>query len=786
MAVLGILRAGAAYLPLDQEHPVERVAGVVADAGALLAVTDERYADRLPAGLTAVPVATADTGPVPAPPPAPHPDDLAYVLYTSGSTGRPKGVMVSHAAAHNQIRFQIAADGIGPADRVLLKTNITFDVSVLEVFATLAAGARLVIAEPGAHRDPAALRTLMAAAGVTMVRFVPTMLAAVLAEPGPPVPTLRQVESGGEPLGTELRDRFLAGDLGGARLVNRYGPTETTIFTHSRDAAGEVTSAVVPIGPPDANVTCHVVDAELRAQPIGVPGELAIGGIQLARGYLGRPDLTADRFRPDPYGPPGSRLYLSGDRCRWLDDGTLDFLGRDDGQVKARHPPRTGRGGGRTGRRARRPRGGRGGPRRRARRPEAGRLRDRSADRRTRPGGAARARRPSTAGRRGAGGGAGPRRAAGHHQRQAGPQAAAGPAATRGCRRWGAATHPHRGDARHHPGPACWGWTGSSRDDDFFALGGHSLLAIEACTRAAAALGRPVPVRLLFEAGTLAALAARLDDDGPAVAELPEVRPAGGPVTEVSAAEARLWFADQLSPGDPAYTVPVVCASGAGSTCPPSARRCTSWSTGTRRCAPPSRPRTGSRSGWCRRRRWCRGSTTAPTTPAWSTRWSRRPPGGASRWTGARCCTPPWSVPPRTSTCWYLPSTTPWWTPARCGCCWTSCATRTAGPVTGGRRRRCCRPGTTRTGSAASPNRPSRPGWRTGGRSRRPARLELTSTGRTRTTTTPARCTWSRCPPAWSPGSAGSPRPSRPPGSRRCSRRTAACWAGTRAPTTWW
>ncbi|MFC4147347.1 amino acid adenylation domain-containing protein [Micromonospora mangrovi] len=559
VAVLGILRAGAAYLPLDPEHPAERVAAVAADAGAVLAVTDDRYAGRLPAGLTPVPVATADTGPVPAPPPAPHPDDLAYVLYTSGSTGRPKGVMVSHAAAHNQIRFQLAADGVGAADRVLLKTNITFDVSVLEVFATLAAGARLVIAPPGAHRDPAALRTLMASAGVTMVRFVPTMLAAVLAEPGPPVPTLRQVESGGEPLSTELRDRFLAGDLGHARLVNRYGPTETTVFTHSRDAAGPVTSAVVPIGPPDVNVTCHVVDAELRAQPVGVPGELAIGGVQLARGYLGRPDLTAERFRPDPYGPPGSRLYLSGDRCRWLDDGTLDFLGRDDGQVKVRGI-----------------------------RLELGEVEAVLA-------GAPGVREAAVVVRDDVPGGP---RLVGYVT--AAPDAAPDPAALRehAARRLPAAAVPAavlvlaelpvttsgKLDRRRLPVPPATVGTGGgepprtptevalatawagllgvdrvSRDDDFFALGGHSLLAIEACTRAAAALGRPVPVRLLFEAGTLATLADRLDDADPTAAELPEVRPTGHPVSEVSAAEARLWFADQLCPGDPAYTVPVVC-----------------------------------------------------------------------------------------------------------------------------------------------------------------------------------------------------------------------------------
>ncbi|GAA3287334.1 hypothetical protein GCM10020218_050710 [Dactylosporangium vinaceum] len=445
VAIVAVVRAGAPYLPLDPEHPAERTRTVLRDAGAALVVTGAALTDRL-AGTETVVRLDADAAAIAARPPrvpaaAIRPEHLAYVFYTSGSTGRPKGVMVSHRAARNQLAWQIERFGLGPGAAVLFKTNVTFDDSVVELFATLNAGARLVIAAPGGHRDPAYLRGLLAAERISYVRFVPTMLAALLAHGGDtPLPHLRVIKSAGEALSPEVRARCLASL--GAELYNAYGPTETAVNV-TADRCRLDGDPRVPIGAPTTNVRCYVLDAEHRLQPIGVPGELCIGGVQLARGYLGRPGLTADRFVPDPFGPPGSRLYRTGDLVRWR-ARRPPGLPRPPGPAgqAARLPGRAGRDRGRPGRTGR-ARGGRR-PHRRPRRPAPGRLRRRA---RRRPGRAARVAAHAAARVHGARGRGEPAGAAAAVQRQGRLQAAAGPAPRRaGRRRVRRCAHPGRAD----------------------------------------------------------------------------------------------------------------------------------------------------------------------------------------------------------------------------------------------------------------------------------------------------------------------------------------------------
>ncbi|MEN3304476.1 MAG: hypothetical protein V7603_678 [Micromonosporaceae bacterium] len=567
VAILGIVRSGAAYLPLDPEHPAGRTAGVLRDARVRLVVTHTALAGtaeaagcvpvRLDAEHDAAQIAARlDTWTLP----VALPEQLAYVFYTSGSTGRPKGVMVTHRAAHNQIRWQIGRFGIGPGETVLLKTNVTFDDSVVELFAALAGGARLVIAEPGAHRDPEYLRALMAGERVTYVRFVPTMLAALLEHGGGvPVPSLRVLKSAGEPLPPDLAARCL--NEFGAELYNAYGPTETAVnVTVARCLPDD---SLVTIGTPVDNVHCHVLDAELAPQPAGVPGMLYVGGVQLARGYLGRPGLTAEQFVPDPFGPPGGRLYRTGDLVRRLPDGRIEYLGRADRQVKVR-----------------------------GMRIELGEIESTLAEhpavgqavvvaRDGRPGGVrlvayvlpSLAGTPVAADLRGwlsarlpgymvpaafAVLTAFPLLPSGKVDRRSlpDPQPEAAPAEV---------DQPPEGNVERTVSEIWAGTLGTDRigrDTSFFARGGHSLLAMEAVLAVRERLGKPVPLRLVFEAPTLAAFAARvaaLPAAGPDTVPAEPVRPRRPGAADVSAAEARIWFADQLEPGDPAYNTPVVC-----------------------------------------------------------------------------------------------------------------------------------------------------------------------------------------------------------------------------------
>jgi len=345
--LLGVLKAGASYLPLDPDYPAERLGYMLADAGAAALLAQRPLADRLPAGDARVllledPASWAgepDTDPGP----VAGPDDPAYLIYTSGSTGRPKGVINAHRGVVNRLNWMQGEFGLGPDDVVLQKTPAGFDVSVWEFFWPLLAGARLVLAEPGGHRDPAYLREVIARHGVTTIHFVPSMLAAFLADadaagdPGAGCASLRRVVCSGEELPVEVARRCLAA-LPGAELHNLYGPTEAAIDVTAWRCSGDALEgrSRVPIGRPITNVRIHVLDPHGRQLPVGAVGELHIGGVQVALGYHRRPELTAQRFPRDPWGPPGARLYATGDLARRRADGVVDFLGRMDGQVKLR------------------------------------------------------------------------------------------------------------------------------------------------------------------------------------------------------------------------------------------------------------------------------------------------------------------------------------------------------------------------------------------------------------------------------------------------------------------
>ncbi|MQY03034.1 non-ribosomal peptide synthetase [Actinomadura macrotermitis] len=333
VALVAVLKTGAAYLPIDPEHPAPRIAAMLADADPAAVLCTAATRDALP-GVQA-PLLDLTGGPAEAPPPGPaigpRPGHPAYVIYTSGSTGVPKGVVVSHRGIVNRLLWMQDAYGLGPGDTVLQKTPSGFDVSVWEFFWPLITGARLVLAKPGGHRDPAYLAGLIVAENVTTVHFVPSMLEAFTAEPASADCTgLRRVICSGEALPADLVNRFHE-HLPGVPLHNLYGPTEASVDVTSWECPdGPV--ATVPIGKPIWNTGLHVLDAFLHPVPPGVAGELYLTGTGLARGYLNRAALTAERFVAAPQG----RLYRTGDLARWTPAGDLEYLGRADHQVKIR------------------------------------------------------------------------------------------------------------------------------------------------------------------------------------------------------------------------------------------------------------------------------------------------------------------------------------------------------------------------------------------------------------------------------------------------------------------
>ncbi|HYH82114.1 MAG TPA: amino acid adenylation domain-containing protein, partial [Longimicrobium sp.] len=329
-AILAVLKAGGAYVPLDPAYPSARLALTLEDAGAAVLLTESHLLARLPAhgGRTvcldtdAADIALHEgTDPGVAVPP----ESLAYLIYTSGSTGRPKGVAIEHRSAAAFLHWGRASFPREVLEATLFSTSVCFDLSVFELFLPLAVGARVILAE-----NALALPELPAAGEVTLVNTVPSACAELLRTDGFP-PSLRAVNLAGEPLPRALADGMAAR---GIPLFNLYGPSEyTTYATWTRVAPAE---GAVSIGRPLANTRVYLLDQHGRPAPLGVAGELCLGGAGLARGYLGRPALTAEQFVPDPFGPAGARLYRTGDRARWAAGGELEFLGRIDHQVKVR------------------------------------------------------------------------------------------------------------------------------------------------------------------------------------------------------------------------------------------------------------------------------------------------------------------------------------------------------------------------------------------------------------------------------------------------------------------
>ncbi|MFG2058176.1 amino acid adenylation domain-containing protein [Micromonospora sp. NPDC048930] len=349
-ALLGVLKAGGAYLPLDPEYPADRLAFMVTDADAPVVLVQRHLRDVLPetaASVLALDDATvwADQ-PTTDPEPTAGPEHLAYVIYTSGSTGRPKGVPNTHRGIVNRLHWMQQTYRLGADDAVLQKTPASFDVSVWEFFWPLREGARLVLAKPGGHKDAGYLRDLLVAERITTAHFVPSMLTVFLGEEGiEAVTALRRVICSGEelPLASALE---LTARLPWCGLHNLYGPTEAAIDVTAWPCDPALLAEVssVPIGAPIANLRLHVLDPAGEECPVGVAGELHIGGVGLARGYHRRPALTAEKFVPDPFsGDPGARLYRTGDLARWVpapagsgETGVIEFLGRIDHQVKLR------------------------------------------------------------------------------------------------------------------------------------------------------------------------------------------------------------------------------------------------------------------------------------------------------------------------------------------------------------------------------------------------------------------------------------------------------------------
>ncbi|WP_446222507.1 amino acid adenylation domain-containing protein [Nocardia sp. IBHARD005] len=346
VGMYAIVKTGAAYLPVDPEHPAERTEYLLAAANPVCVLTVSRHPVQLPAHLRQLEIDHLERSGVGAAESrassAPitdadrrlrlRPDHPAYLIFTSGSTGKPNGVAVTHAAIDNRLRWMQDRYRLGADDVVVQKSPAGFDVSVWEFFWPLQVGARLVLAAPGGHRDPAYLRTLFAHEGVTTAHFVPSMLAVFVADRPTRASALRRVLCSGEALPAETVRLFRAA-YPGVELHNLYGPTEAAVDVTSWECEGDAT--VVPIGAPVWNTPVYVLDAELRPVPVGAAGELYLAGVQLARGYLGRPALTAGRFVANPFGP-GMRLYRTGDLARRRGDGNLEYLGRTDFLVKVR------------------------------------------------------------------------------------------------------------------------------------------------------------------------------------------------------------------------------------------------------------------------------------------------------------------------------------------------------------------------------------------------------------------------------------------------------------------
>lgn len=343
-AMLAILQIGATYVPLDPTQPADRLRFMIADSEVSAVCTDSSHvklaesvvpanaavvrADASGMGISLVPQATGVWR-------SPCAEDLAYVMYTSGSTGSPKGVAISHGALANHMAWMMERFPLSCSDRVLQRTLSTFDASVWEIFAPLMSVAQLVLLPPDAQKDPEAIVRHIDEHQISVVQFVPSLLREVLDDPCFfTCSSLRRIFCGGEALSEEIRARVHASVA--VELVNLYGPTEATIDATFYACGADSEPFGVPVGEPIANMRAYVLDEHLQLVPRGVSGELYLAGMGLARGYIGQPQLTADRFLPDPFGSAGSRMYRTGDLVRRMSNGRLVYLGRMDQQVKIR------------------------------------------------------------------------------------------------------------------------------------------------------------------------------------------------------------------------------------------------------------------------------------------------------------------------------------------------------------------------------------------------------------------------------------------------------------------
>ena len=569
VGILGVLKAGAAYVPLDPEYPSARLAEMAADSRASVVVTTRDWRDRLPKGVARVVLLDDDQGAEAAPKRA-APGNLAYVIYTSGSTGKPKGVMVTREGLARSTKARGLAYG-EQVGRFLMASSFSFDSSVAGIFWTLGQGGELVLPGPGEHADPRALARVVEARSVTHLLTVPSLYRLVLdaaAEGG--LAGLKSAIVAGEPCPRDLPARHAA-VAPGATLDNEYGPTEATVWaTVERVEAVDAGNGPVPIGRAIPGVRAYVLDRFLNPVPAGASGELYLGGGSLARGYLDRPTLTAERFVPDPFGGgPGGRLYRTGDLARVRADGRLDYLGRVDGQVKVRgvrvelgeveaalatHPA--------VGASAATVRPGLDGTPALAAYvvPRDGEAVDASALRAWLKARLPDGLIPSAFVRIAAL----PVSPNGKLDRDGLPDPATLPSMAV------AGTTPLSGPTEEGLA-AIWaevlGLGVVGANDDFFDLGGHSLLAARVFARVREAFGVDLPLGDVFEAPTVAGLAGRIDaarrsgraDALPTLVPLDPALP-----SPASSGQRRLWLLDRLDPGRPWYNVPAAVRLGGG------------------------------------------------------------------------------------------------------------------------------------------------------------------------------------------------------------------------------
>lgn len=340
VALLGVLKAGGAYLPLDPEYPPDRLEFMLKDSHASIVITQRWFTEWLPGSPASVleidteeELSTAAADPLPE---IAGQHNLVYVIYTSGSTGTPKGVEIEHRGLVNRLAWDREEFPLGPGDAVLQHTSFSFDIAAMEIFGALINGARLVLAPPGTERDTALLARTICQENITALPLVPSVLDVLLEEkPGlDEAASLRYIFSGGEALSPDLCHRVFTA-VPWAQLHNFYGPSEATIDVTSWHCTPDSIKDAVPIGRPLANVRVYIVDDYGVPVPAGFPGELLVGGVGVARGYRFRPDLTASRFLPNPFaGDPAPTVYRTGDLARYRDDGSIEFLGRVDEQVK--------------------------------------------------------------------------------------------------------------------------------------------------------------------------------------------------------------------------------------------------------------------------------------------------------------------------------------------------------------------------------------------------------------------------------------------------------------------